>query len=72
MSLSQHCQLSLPGVSSFGFLLWMVVFIPIYSLFIEFLLCGMPCASEMEKNPLVLPPYILCLPFVCRKTLAKE
>ena len=28
--------------------------------------------SEMEQDPMVLAPLVLSLPFVCRKTLAKE
>ena len=27
---------------------------------------------EIEQDPLVLDPHVLSLPFVCRKTLAKE
>ena len=28
--------------------------------------------SEMKQDPMVLVPHVLCLPFVCGRTLAKD
>ena len=43
--------------------LWTFIFTPWLLVFFSY---------ETGQDPAALAPHVLCLPFVCRKTLAKE